>query len=146
MSFFAKKNKQKKKNSVLPTEMQKKVGLYWVGEKSLKSLLASAEVRKHRGVIEKKKYIYREILRYISLFRENISLFREKYLVISRNISCYFTKNILFRETYLVISRKYPILHEYFFPLAACRGGGGISRMRKIFQPLAACHVSPLQF
>ena len=56
-----------------------------------------------------KKYIFREILRYISLFCDNISLFRKTYLVFSRNISRYFAKNIsLFRETYLVISRKIP--------------------------------------
>ncbi len=29
------------------------------------------QLRKHRGVIEK-KYIFRDIFRYISLFRENI--------------------------------------------------------------------------
>ncbi len=66
---------------------------------------------------QRKKNIYREILRYISLFREtylvisrkpislfrenillfreNMWLFREKHLVISRKISHYFAKNIL---------------------------------------------------
>ncbi len=52
-------------------------------------------VRKHRGVIEK-KYIYHEMLRYISLFRETYLVISRKYLVISRK--------------YLVISRKYFVI------------------------------------